>query len=560
MPVDYDLTGQATELLQSLSSVITELSKSIDATNKLKEAEAKLAEEEKKLAEQEKKLAEAAAKKSKSFSEAAEVASNVKEVLGSTVEVVKGTIEGMIALAREVTDARDELAGFMDQADRDSLDNLADRFEVLDKAVLILKKDVVTELSPGIETMIDTFLGATEKAGGLVDKLYDLSEAGREALSWITFGASDQAAAIFETITEDGSVAREELELLIAAEKEWNDAVEEGERLAELWGKQAEEASAKAEKAKADELAQLEQLQKREQQYREWYRDARLGSIEADAQAAADYIATVLERNEEELDLWQEHQDELADIEKDKLKERTDAQKEAAFAILAAWTAMFEDLSSMSLETRQSELDAIQERRDALREQLKDAEKGEKERLREKLKAIEEEEAAAKAAAKEAFNRSQAAAVASVISSAAAAFAAMLLTFAPLGFGAPLAAGLVTGPTVAAQLAAIGKNKPPAHDGTMGADEFVFGNRTVRDGEGAVVLNQRAVQNGAMARVAAENRGTPSSGAPAVLVLNDFSRTVATAAVRDSRRPGSPFATSFGTAKTGIVDPYRRSR
>lgn len=561
MPVDYDLTGQAVELLQSLDSTIASMAKSIDAANALKEAEAKLTAEQKKLEEQARKLKEAQDKQNKSFGDAAEVASNVKDVLGGVFEAAGELAGGFAEMVREVTEAREELAGFMDAADRDTLDTLADRLEATDKAVMLLKADVVTELSPGIETMIDTFLAAADKAGGFIDKLYEMQEAGKAALSWITFGASDQVAEMMATFTEDGELAREEIELLIEAEKEWNDAIEEGERLAEEWAEQAKEGAAEAKKAKEEELRAFEQLQAREEKYFEWYRDSKLDSIEADAQDAADYIAAILERNEEELEAWEEHQKELAELEAEALEERKAAQEEAAFAIAEAWTGLAQTLAELGAESTQAELDRIQEQKQSLLDALDEAEGAEKEKLEADLDNIKAREEVAKNEARQAFELSQAAASASVIASGAAAFAQMLAVFAALGPGAPVAAGLVVGPAIAAQLAAISANQPPAHSGAnLGADEFFVGNQMVRQGERAVVFNQRAVESGAADRAMAMNRDQ-GGDREVRFVMGDSGRIIGEVVVRESRRPGSRLGAAFGTVPVGYSDPYnRRSR
>jgi chromosome segregation ATPase len=560
MPVDYDLTGQAVELLQSLDSTIASMAKSIDAANALKEAEAKLTAEQKKLEEQARKLKEAQDKQNKSFGDAAEVASNVKDVLGGVFEAAGELAGGFAEMVREVTEAREELAGFMDAADRDTLDTLADRLEAADKAVMLLKADVVTELSPGIETMIDTFLGAADKVGGFIDKLYEMQVAGKAALSWITFGASDQVAEMMATFTEDGELAREEIELLIEAEKEWNDAIEEGERLAEEWAEQAKEGAAEAKKALDEERKALEKLQASEEKYREWYRDQRLDAIEADAQAASEYIAGVLERNEEELEAWKELQAEKAKEEEEKLEERKEAQEEAAFAIAEAWTAAIGGIADLMLEHHEGELEHLEMRRKRTRSALKDAEDADKDRLENRLENIKEEEQAQKEAARNAFAVSQAAAIANVVASGAAAFAAMLLTFAPLGFGAPLAAGAVVVPSVALQIASISKNKPPAHSGAaLGADEFFVGDQLVRQGERAVVYNQRAVERGAVDRGMAENRDQGAT-APQVVVMADAGRIVGAAWLSEAGRAGSPLARAVGSVPRGFVNPYRRRR
>jgi hypothetical protein len=117
------------------------------------------------------------------------------------------------------------------------------------------------------------------------------------------------------------------------------------------------------------------------------------------------------------------------------------------------------------------------------------------------------------------------------------------------------------GAMLATQIGIIQSQKPPAHDGgTLGADELNIGNRRVRQGEAAVVFNQRAVQSGALDQAQRINRDQGSSGGSQEvrLVLADAGRVVGELVARETRRPGSRLAAAFGG--TGVVDPYGRAR
>lgn len=298
--------------------------------------------------------------------------------------------------------------------------------------------------------------------------------------------------------------------------------------------------------------AQLQQLYQKRWDDAKEKRDKAYEDEKADAERFARETAQIIKDNEKELN----------DFLKKQREEEVALALNASLQIVQDATSMYEQLTSMSLDQHQSELDRLKDRRAALVEQLKDAEKGEKDLVREKIKALDEETAARRKQARRAFNDSQAAAIASVIASGAAAYAAMLITFAALGPFAPVAAAGVVAPSIGAQLAVIAQNKPPAHSGkAFGADEFFVGDQMVRQGEGGVIFNQRAMETGAQQRAMAENEGrSPTSAAPAQLVLADSGRVIAATVVRDARRPSSPFASAFGTVKTGVVDPYRKGR
>lgn len=138
---------------------------------------------------------------------------------------------------------------------------------------------------------------------------------------------------------------------------------------------------------------------------------------------------------------------------------------------------------------------------------------------------------------------------------------AIVTAFAQLGpIGGAIAASFV-GAMTATQIGIIQAQKPPAHDGgELGADEFSFGNRRVRDGEAAVVFNQRAVQSGALEQAARINRDQGGDGGSREvrLVMADAGRVIGELVARETRRPGSRLAAAFG--RSGVTDPYGRGR
>ena len=147
-----------------------------------------------------------------------------------------------------------------------------------------------------------------------------------------------------------------------------------------------------------------------------------------------------------------------------------------------------------------------------------------------RIKTIDREAAASKRAinalsqseqkaAKRAFAVQQAAAASGVVMSGAEAFIGFLGTFAALGPLAPVAAAAITGPLIAAQLAAIAAEKPPQFPtgGMVSPDHVVVG---VQPDEGIISRRGVAALGGAQA-VEQINQGiTPGATLTANIVLD----------------------------------------
>ncbi len=499
------------------------------------------------------KAGESAGKAGESWADLAAGMGGIVETGKAVLETITGVVGGAIELARSVADASEELKGFVSEDDLARIEGLGDSFDAADTAALTLKASIVTELEPALQGAIDAFIGATTRAREFTDSMSEVVDGeGSEAPGFFerlanTISASGTAGAFtvgtlrllsggYQLLAAEGKEAREEIEKITAAQEEQTEKVD----------KATSKKTATVKAAAKEETATVTDELDKQQEARE----AHLASIREGVLA------------------WQAEQAELFEAETEALAERLEAEteawtaewearkaatQEATLAIIGSYTSFAETLSGLVLDSHQEQLDSISERRAAIRDELKDAEGAEKDKLRAQLDSLNTYEAAAKKQARTAFGVSQGAAIANVIASSAAAFAAMLVTFAALGPGAPIAAGAVVAPATAAQLATISQNKPPAHSGaTLGADELYLGSRLVRQGEQAVIFNQRAVEQGAPAAAMAANRGvTP---APASYVVAIDGRVLGEALVRDSRRPGSP----FGTPPHGFVDPYGR--
>lgn len=572
MPVDYDLTGDSTPLVTSVTAAAAAMGAAEAQADKTTEAVGDLDKATAKAG----KTAKTARTDWKEFGDGLKGAG---ELMKTGLEGVGKLAGAFVGLVREVAAAKDELSGLISPADQQRVEDLAQGLEEADKASLLLKTSFATSLGPEIDRVIDAFVGAADKAGQFLDWLEKIRESkvvttlqqvSAAARAVLTLGLSEVLEESFETLEEGGEDARAAMRLLLEAEQAYNDAVKEGERLAEQWGKEAEESKKKAAeaakeaasveaKAAEEERKRQEDLQKDLAKLREEGLQRRLDAIETEALASAEFAQQVLAQMEKETEAFQEKLNEQQALEDEKLKERKEAQKEAATQIADAWVGLFGELAAMNQQAKEEDLASNRERQEALRERLKEAEGAERDRLRERLAQLQAEEEATKKAARKAFALSQAAAVGEVGISAATAFMGLLASLSGLGFGAPIAAGAIVGPAVATQLAAIGKQKAPAHSGAvMGADEFFVGGQMVRQGERGVIFNQRAVESGAVERAMAENRNGPTNSGPAVLVLTDGGRAIASAIARDARRPDSPLASVFGSAGSGVVDPWRR--
>jgi hypothetical protein len=591
MGVEYDITGKSDELVAGLEAAIRAFTEATSESNKLKKAEQELAEAERKAADEAKRKAEILEKNKSILTKVVEGTTKYGAALGGAVEGAKGLYEGVtgviggfVDFVKSVAEATDELEGFTTQATLDRLEDLNDSFGNLDKSVLILKSSVATQLAPSVGRFTNIMIGAIGKTNEWIDALDDLSDSdaastlekiGETGARYFSFGLSDKIKTFFETLEEGGEAAQEDLETRTQLQEEYQAAVDEGIELVKQWEKEEEDRKNKAIKAAEDrkkaedkahearvkaveegaeiERDRIEAQRQNWQEYYDWLRGARLDDLQQAADDAAEFIEQAAEAQEEATEQWVEDQ-----------QARRDAAVDAAFQIVDAWSAATQQIADMIQESSAQDLERLDMREKRTKRALRSATEDERDRLEARLDGIREEEEEERKAARAAFATSQVAATASVIASSAAAFMGLLASLSGLGFGAPIAAGAIVGPATAAQLAVIGRNKPPAHSGAaFGADEFYVGDQMVRQGEGAVIFNQRATEQGAVERAAAMNRADGAGragGSPAAvqLVLADAGRVIGQAAIRESGRSGSPLRKAFGKAPKGSIDPYRR--
>ncbi len=158
---------------------------------------------------------------------------------------------------------------------------------------------------------------------------------------------------------------------------------------------------------------------------------------------------------------------------------------------------------------------------------------------RTKISNIEERQRKAEQAAVAGFYLEQSASLAGVIMNAGEAYLGLLAAMAYLGPGAPVAAAGIVGVAVAAETAAILTADPPSfHDGgVLAPDEVALGGAILRRSERAVVLNERAVQDGGVEAAMALNRGQGGQGA--TVRLEDAGRVVVDMWLDEAARPSS---------------------
>lgn len=300
------------------------------------------------------------------------------------------------------------------------------------------------------------------------------------------------------------------------------------------------------------------------------------------------------DRLREEEALERQHLQNVADLEsaflelrRESFREFLSLAQESAFATVEGITEVITNLAEAEKERLEAQLEGTQDTIEGLRDERAELEEylaatenltaEQKAQADARLAQIAKEINASKGAAKTqrelineqnravlaADNLARAAAIAQIAIDGARTFTGLVAFFAPLiGPGAPAAAAPIAAGVVAAQTAAVvTAPKPTLHDGGVlfgpGApDERNVGGTTVLNGEAGVVLNQRAVDLGAVERVEAMNRATDMGG-PMRLVLSDAGRAFGEAWVQQSQTRGSAVASVVGSP-SGFVNPHRR--
>lgn len=568
--VEYNLDGDSSSLVSETEQAITAMAGAEDqaedttvALNKLTAAE--------------KRAADGAKAARKEFGENVATVKHLGEMFKFGAEVAASLVSGFVGLVRSAVDARKEMKEFLSVVEQRDLEGLASDLEAADTAGTLLQQTIASSLSPEIEKLINVVIGAVDHFGDFMEKLDEvrdsdavvaLREVSSIFLALGTLGASEAIFAGMDQLAESGEVAAESINEVLDAKKEL--AKQEAEALADILA--GAKAQADADKAAAKSAAEAQKLH-----------DARVKAVEdgatreteanakaREAQKAADEAYAEFRYGlwhdtlTDELSDLQAFTDAAIDLNQKELDDWTKAQetkreknRETANSIGENWLSLGETLAGIWQQNATDHADRLDEQRADLRSQLKDAEGDERDLLKTRIRNNKELADEERKHARQAFAVSQAAAVGSVLLSGAMAFAALTANLAYLTWGAPIAAAAIAGPVTVGQLAVVANAKGPAHDGvSFGADEFFVGDQMVRQNEKGVIFNQRAVEDGAVDRAMADNRGEPRGADGQALVLADAGRVFATAALRDARRPGSPFA----VGSDGVSNPFRKGR
>lgn len=159
---------------------------------------------------------------------------------------------------------------------------------------------------------------------------------------------------------------------------------------------------------------------------------------------------------------------------------------------------------------------------------------------------------------------SRTAAIGQIAIDGARAFTSMVAFLAGIvGPAAPAVAAPIVGGVVALQTAAVlSAPKPTLHDGGVlfgptAPDERDIGGARVLNGEVGVVLNQRAVDLGALDQVESLNRAADLGGQDQRMVLANAGRVIGEATVRQMNKRGSALNQVVGSP-SGFANPHQR--
>lgn len=312
--------------------------------------------------------------------------------------------------------------------------------------------------------------------------------------------------------------------------------------------------------------------------------DTTAARLEAEARLARD----IIQIDKDLADQRKATEDAFLELRAESFRSFLEMSEEAAFTTLESISELVTNLAEAEKERLEEQLEGTQDtikglrdERKELRTLLKDTENltAEQEAQAEaRLAQIEGELEATKLAAqgqRELINEQNAqvlaadklargAAIAQIAIDGARAFTAMVAFLAGVvGPAAPGVAGGIVAPLVAAQTAAVvSAPKPTLHDGGLlfgptAPDERDVAGTRVLNGEVGVVLNQRAVDMGALEQVDALNRAADLGGGDRPLVLADAGRAFGEAWVRQAQTRGSAVNQVVGSP-TGFANPHRR--
>jgi uncharacterized phage infection (PIP) family protein YhgE len=495
--------------------------------------------------------------------------------------VAAGLVQGFLSLAEGASTARDrleEMGRAVDDEAAARLDAysagtglLAAEFDELTVATGSRAAENIGALSVAFARLLDQFdpasLGTVRETLDVLTANSPWSELGR---------ALDDALEPQRQLNREralGAAASQELQAILAGETEaleddskaLEENADEQRRLADARGERAAAAKAASEteaKAAEDLADRIEQAERRAIEAAadsaderakiatdHWLRMEIANSrgwaktISDQADALAEMIDATIEANEEELEAWENRNEQVMD---------------ASLELFRAFGDVMQDLAEVQVNKLENSVavldDKISQSQDRIAELRASDKANAEELIAAEEKRLEKLENKRTFLRRQAFEQQKAAQRGEALIAGALA---IVQAFAQLGpIAGAVAAGAV-GITTASQIAVINSQDPPLHDGgSMGADEFVFGGRRVRDGEGVAVLNQRAVESGGLQTVQALNRGGAGPAQPVRLVLADAGRVIGEAILRESRRPGSPLA----AGRSGVIDPYSGRR
>lgn len=613
MSVTYVLDGDARSLVEALEQSVRAMAEATKESNELKKAQAAVTAEQKEAAAAAKRLkdeqraqTEEAKKSQEQWGGLIKVIKQFGGDIAANADTVDDLSEGMekldgsaLAVAGSVAGAAIALTGLVtvgvgavqmlldlgraavdagEKLGDHRVDDIAAQVEALDKAW--------DELSITMGSGNAAVLAVTEAATGLVVELdhlvTKLDEVDGKTADWwrtlvrvglavTTLGGSEVARALFGFFQETGQAAgraadfsdayTEALENLGVQIKEGEAAFKllvDGEKAA---AKGAEDAAGAADKASKDfetfwtgvtkrSGKAFEDMEKERVKLGFEVLDDRLDQIATEAKAAEKAAQDLGRTWDKNTDEWLKKQKKAQEQLFKGLESLANSTADAAGMVLDAMV----DEANAAVSAIDDQLAAAEDRLAELRDEHKRSNKDE---IAETKDLIAELEASRKEAAIDAFNMQKESQIAQTVMAGALAVAQAFAQLGPIG-GALATAGI--GAVIATQVGIIQAQDPPAHDGGRlhdggGADELSFGGRTVRQGEAAVVFNQRAVETGAVERAAAMNRGAPAAPqAVTIMQLADAGRVIGELVVREQNRPGSALSAA---GSTGVVDPYR---
>lgn len=480
-------------------------------------------------------------------------------------------VEALLSFGRSAVEAREDLDGFVDQEVIENLDELARKFENLDLQAKVLKGTVASDLTPVIGGLVTELTGLLTIAEDVAVALGEIqppdSAAWRAALAVATGGSSELARILQEigAQTEEelaGSIAQvvgswdklkppvedhedaltdvvdKYLELQREAEAAEKAAIAEIDRRMALGHQVTEMMDAELAKQKAVEQRRLDE------RWRAWKSE-----LERElAEAARMFDA-----------LEQQYAEDTAAFEKELAKRK--ATMDMVFnamiggvseLVSTTFGLMFDNLreeTDRALKGIEDKIEASNDKIEKWKEE--DAEKN-KDLIENEMAWIEKYEQDKRDIQAQAWKDEQQMKAGQAIMAGALA---IVQAYAQLGpIGGTLMAPLIVGMTAMQVETITGQSPPSFHDGgSMGADEMMFGRNMVRNGEAAVVFNQRATESGAVERAMAANRDMDSPR-EMKLVMADSGRVVGELVAREMRRPGSPIG-AFGSS-SGNRDPY----